>query len=458
MRVLLINPEWIRKKGSIWKGVAGAMPPLGLAYIGAYLEKEGVQVSIIDMQVEYDTPENILKSLNYKPDFVGISAVTTTYNDGLVIAGLCRKIFPSARIIFGGVHPTFSPEEVLSHDEADYVIRGEGEETLLKLVKGEKEENIKGLSYKNEGRIIHNPDCDLIKDLDALPVPAYHMLRVERYVPSLGAYKRLPGISMITSRGCPGKCKYCFGSYLGNRIRFHSYEYMLKTVRMLKKDYGIKEIAFYDDTFTAFKNNLKLFCEGLINEKLDITWVCFARVDFIDAELLALMKKAGCHQVLYGVESGNQEILKALGKSTTLERVEEAVRMTKKAGIECRTSFMLGNPGDTEETLQQTIDFSIKLDADLAMYNITTPFPGTEMYKWAQDNGYLMTNDWSKYDFSTAVMNLPTVSPEKIEEYYHRAHRLFYGRPKYLIKRVLKIRTIDDVIMAFKAVIAIWFK
>ena len=238
----------------------------------------------------------------------------------------------------------------------------------------------------------------------------------------------------------------------------HSASYMIEEVKMLIKNYGIREIAFYDDTFTAIKRNVHEFCERIINEKIDITWVAFARVDFIDEKTLDLMKRAGCHQVLFGIESGNEEILRNIGKNPSLEKVKQAVLMTKKAGIECRTSFMLGNPGETEETLKQTIDYSIALDADLAMYNVTTPFPGTKMFQWAQEHGYLTTKDWTKYDFSTAVMELPSVSAATVEKYYAMAHKAFYGRPSYMVKRLLRIRSIDDIIMAFKAVIAIWFK
>jgi anaerobic magnesium-protoporphyrin IX monomethyl ester cyclase len=434
------------------------MPPLGLAYLAAYLENKGVTAKIIDMQVEHEPFPEMAGKIDFAPDFIGVTATTTIIKDAMALVKTCKKYFPRAKIVMGGVHPTFTPDEILQDQDVDYVIRGEGEESLYRLVSGAAETGIGGLSYRKDGVITHNPDSELIKNLDTLPMPAYHLLRVERYQPSLGSYKRLPAISMITSRGCPGKCTYCFGSYLGGRIRMHSAAYMIEEVKMLVKNYGIREIAFYDDTFTAIKRNVHEFCERIISEKIDITWVAFARVDFIDGETLALMKRAGCHQVLFGIETGNEEILRNIGKVPSLEKAKLAVRMTKKAGIECRTSFMLGNPGETEATLKQTIDYSIALDPDLAMYNVTTPFPGTKMYKWAKENGYLKTEDWSRYDFSTAVMELPTVSGATVEKYYAMAHKAFYGRPGYMLKRLLSIRSIDDIIMAFKAVIAIWFK
>ena len=458
MDAILVNPEWIRKKGSIWKGVAGAMPPLGPAYIASYAEKHGYETAIIDMQVEFEPYEEILKKTGYKPRFVGISATTTTYAEAKRLAGLSRKMLPESKIVMGGVHPTFKADEAFSNPDVDFVIRGEGEETFRLLLSGEKPGSIPGLSYKSEGVITHNPEPPLIKNLDDLPFPAYHMLKMKRYVPSLGSYKRLPSISMITSRGCPGKCTYCFGAYLGGKIRVNSPAYVIEEIKMLQKRYGIREVSFYDDTFTAFKHNVREFCERLIKEKIDLTWVCFARVDFIDEDMLKLMKKAGCHQLLYGVESGDQEILKSLGKTTPLEKAKEAVMMTKKAGIECRTSFMLGSPGETEEHLKKTIKFSIELDADLAMYNVTTPFPGTKMYEQAKANGWLSHEEWDKYDFSTAVMELPGLSAETVDRYYAAAHKAFYGRPKYLLKRLLSIKSFEDIKIGFKAVKAIWGK
>jgi len=456
--ILLINPAWIRKKGSIWKGVAGAMPPLGLAYIASFLEKNGFRAAIVDMQVEHRPFEEVVKRLNIEPALIGITAVTTTYNDGIEIAELCRKIFGKAKIVMGGVHPTHTPDEVLKHEFVDYVVRGEGEIPFLKLALEEKKEDILGVSYKKDGKFIHNPQAEHIQNLDLLPFPAYHLLKVERYLPSLGSYRRLPAISMINSRGCPGTCTYCFGAYLGKKIRSHSPRYMADEIKMLKSKYGIKEVAFYDDTFTVYKKKVIEFCNILIKEKIDITWVCFARVDFIDSEMLQIMKKAGLHQILYGVESGNQEILRNIGKRTPLSRVREVINMTKETGVECRISLMLGNPGETRKTLEQTINFSVELDPDLAMYNITTPFPGTKLYEWADKYGYLKTKDWKKYDFATAVMELPTISSFEVEKYYARAHKKFYGRFGYMLKRLLKIRSLNDIIVALKAVLAIWFK
>jgi radical SAM superfamily enzyme YgiQ (UPF0313 family) len=444
------------REGNIWKKISGAMPPLGLAYIASYLEKNNIKVRIIDAIAEKLDLAALLETVADIPRFIGITATTMTVKSALENAASCRIKFPQAIIVLGGVHPTLMPEDVLVNTQVDFIIRGEGEESFLKLINGMDKDNIPGLSYRKDGKYVHNPYGELIKDLDTLPFPAYHLLPIANYKAALGSYKRLPVISMISTRGCPGKCTFCLGSYLGGHVRMHSVRYLIDEIKMLQRDFGIKEISFYDDTFTTYKHKVQEFCRQIIEEKIDLTWVCFARVDFIDGETLMLMKKAGCHQIMYGIESGNEQILKNIKKMTSMDKAKEMVALTKKIGIECRTAFMLGNPGETEETMQQTLDFAKKLDPDIALFNITTPYPGTEMYAWADKNNYLKTKDWSLYDLSNAVMELPSVSSKKVEEFYKKAHKEFYGRPIYLIRKLFKIRSFSELKTAIKGALAVF--
>ncbi|MHB8091607.1 MAG: B12-binding domain-containing radical SAM protein [Syntrophales bacterium] len=456
MEILLINPYLFSREGNIWTSIQGAMPPLGLAYIASYLESKGINSEILDMNIEPGSAAEQVARIKGSPDIIGITSMTSAIMNAYDIGRECRKKFPQAKIIFGGVHPTVLPEEVLSHEFVDYVFRGEGEDSFYRFLKGQDIETIPGLSYKTKGLCVHNPDSVLIEDLDTLPVPAYKKLKIEKYVPTLGAYKRLPAISMLASRGCPGKCTYCFGSFLGGKVRMHSVDYLIREIQMLVSNYGIKEILFYDDTFTVYRNKVMELCSKIIENKIDITWVCFSRVDTIDEATLIAMKKAGCHQIMYGIESGSAEILKNINKKIDRAKALNAVKMTKKTGIECRTTFMLGNPGETEQTIKETMKFAFELDPDIALFNITTPFPGTRMFTWAKENGYLKSEDWSKYDFSNMVMELPTISREKIAEYYRKVFRMFYWRPSYLLKRLLMLRSFNDIKMAFKAFIVIF--
>jgi radical SAM superfamily enzyme YgiQ (UPF0313 family) len=456
MDVILINPYQTARKENIWTKIQGAMPPLGLAYIASYLESKGIDSTIYDMNVEPGDAAAQVSRISGSPDIIGITSMTSAVMNGFAIAQQCRLKFPKAKIVFGGVHPTVLPEDVLSREYVDYVVRGEGEESFYKFLKGDDIKTISGFSYRENGKIIHNPDSVLIHDLDMLPVPAYKKLPITKYVPTMGSYKRLPAISMLATRGCPGKCTYCFGSFLGGKVRMHSVDYLIGEIEMLQREYGIREILFYDDTFTTYRNKVKDFCLKIIEKKIDVSWVCFSRVDTIDEEILRLMKKAGCHQIMYGIESGSEEILKNINKKINLAKAMEAVKITKKVGIECRATFMLGNPGETEATILKTIKFAKEVDPDIALFNVTTPFPGTQMFAWAKQNGYLTSEDWAKYDFSNMLMRLPTISPERIEYYYKKVFRMFYWRPSYLFKRLLMLRSWNDIKTAFKALFAVF--
>ncbi len=444
--VILINPPWIKKEGNIWKKISSCMPPLGLACIASFLEKHNVKVVIVDAQAEQMSPQDIIQRIKkLSPLFVGITATTSIIDSAFEVAKSCREFLPEAKIIMGGVHPTVMTEQVLENPNIDLIVRGEGELAFLELVQGKDIKSIKGLSYKEGGKVHHNEKAAIIEDLDSLPFPAYHLLPMHEYHPALGGYKRLPAISMVTTRGCPGRCTFCYGSMLGGKLRHRSAENIIEEIKLLKAAYGIKEICFYDDTFTVFKNNVRQFCQLLIKEKLNLSWSCFSRVDSIDEEILRLLKKSGCHQIMYGIESADEQILKNINKRVSLEQANKVIAMTKKARIEVRAAFMFGNPGETEETMQSTVRYAIKSNPDVVVFNIATPYPGTEMFRWAKEKGYLKTFDWAKYDLATAVMELPTVSSATVEKYYKNAYKQFYFRPAYIIKRMFRIRSLLDL-------------
>ncbi|MFH1541154.1 MAG: radical SAM protein [Elusimicrobiota bacterium] len=461
MNILFINPPWITK-GGIWQNVASCMPPFGLASIAAYLEKSDVNVEIIDadaLKLTYKEVYQLL--LNYFakqksiPEYIGITSSTPTISSALIVSKIAKDIFPDTKIVLGGVHPSVMAEDILKNESVDFIVRGEGEETFRELIAGVDKKKITGLSYKEDKNIIHNSARAVIKDINILPFPAYHLLPMEKYFPARGSYKKLPAVGMMTTRGCPGRCTFCFGSYLGQQVRNRSSEKIFEEMFLLQNKYGIKEISFYDDVFTTKKENVRDLCRKIINEKMNIFWSCFARVDFVDEELLGVMKEAGCHQIMYGIESSDEQILKNIHKKISLEKVENAIKITKKTGIHIRVAFMLGNPGETKETMQKTIDYAIKLAPDVAIFNITTPYPGSEMFKWAKDNGILTTENWDEYDLSKPVMNLPTVKAEEITKYYNWAYKKFYWRWKYLLKRVFKTRNFSDIKIGFLTLSAI---
>lgn len=448
MDTLLINPPWTRKGGNIWKSIASIMPPHGLAVIAACLREAGCHVKILDthaMKVAMEDLENHLRK-NYKesPKFIGLTGSTLNISYTYETAQICREVYPNAKIVLGGVHATEKPEEAINHNFVDFVIRGEGEFAFVELVSGKKLSEINGLTYKENGRIIHNPERELIKDLDVLPMAAYDLLPIDRYFPAVGSYRNLPAISMVTSRGCPGKCTFCYQPF-GSLIRQRSPKKIFEEVQYLVKNYGIREICFYDDNFTTLKPRIREFCQMLIDNKVKITWSCFSRVDWADLNLLKIMKQAGCHQIMYGIESGDQQILDNIGKYTSPDKIRKAIQWTKESKIDVRAAFIFGNPGETEETMKKTIDFAIELDPEVAIFNVVVPNPGTKMYDWAVKNGILKTEEWKEYDLMKPVMTLANLSSEKVQEYYRLAYRKFYMRPSYVLKRILHIRHLSDV-------------
>jgi len=449
--VLLINPPWLRASGNIWRQIGSCSPPFGLGLLAAVLEREGVGVSVLDcnaLRVGIDQLAGRLPAA--APRFVGITATTAMIENALLCADVVRARYPEAKVVVGGVHPTVMPEDTLASPSVDYIVMGEGEDTVVELVRGTDPSVIKGLGYKRDGMAVINPPRETVQDLDALPVMAYHLLPMDRYYSALGSYKRHPNIGMIVSRGCPGRCTFCKGDVFGRSLRMRSPGSIMGEIDLLSSRYGIKEISFYDDTFTAFKKNVRELCGMLMERRERLSWSCFSRVNTVDEDLLGLMKAAGCHQVMYGVESADEQILKNINKKIDLATVDKAVSMTKKAGIDIRLAFMLGSPGETEETMRRTVDYALRLDPDYAVFNITTPYPGTEMFDWADNNGCLTTKRWSDYDLSKPVMELPTVSSKVVVEQYRAAYKRFYMRPRYVIRRLGKIRNFNDLALNLK--------
>jgi len=442
-KVLLINPPWvIGEDKNLWKGIASCWPSLGLAYIAAVLEQAGHEVKYLDCSAEELTVSETKKRLaGYKEkfDFIGLTATTPLINNALAIAAGAKNIWPEAKIVFGGVHPSVMPAETMSSPVVDFVAIDEGEQTMLELANGKNPAEILGLAYKQNGQTIINAQRPLIANLDEIPPPAYHLLPMDKYYPAVGSYKRLPVMIMFATRGCPGRCTFCYRTFRGI-VRKRSARNIIDEIKILQRDYGIKEVAFYDDTFTLFKDVVEEFCDIIIKEKIDITWSCFTRVDHINDELLRSMKKSGCHLILFGVESADEQILKNINKRISLDQVVAAVRAARKIGIETRASFMIGNQGETEETIKKTIDFAVKLDPDEVQFNIATAYPGTELFNWAKDGGYIKSFDWDDYSMSNVVLEIPGLTRDKLQYYYELAHRKFYFRPKIILRRLSNIR------------------
>ncbi len=442
-RVLLIDPPYLGDNIHWWDRVGSHMPGLGLPTLAAWLERRGHDVAIVDGHAEglsLARPQRQLAKLGH-PDWIGITAMTPVVPQALALARSCRRLFPGVPIVMGGAHATVLPDDLLAHSEVDCVARGEGERILEALVAGEPWDGIPGLSWRSEGRVVHNPDRSLLEDLDQLPSPAWHLLPMRRYRPGLGTYRQLPAMSLMTGRGCPNRCTYCFNIF-GRRVRRQSPERVVEEMARLERDHGVRQIQFYDDTFTLQRSWLEAFCEGLVRRLPKVTWTCYGRVDRVDAESLGLMAHAGCHQICFGVESGDPEVLGTIDKRIGPDQVRRAVDLTRRSGIEPRGTFMFGNQGETEASMQRTLDLALDLDLDVALFSVATAYPGTAFHRWAQAGGHLVTRDWSRYDRNATTVRLPTVAPEKVWDFHTRAYRRFYLRPGFIARRGLRLRNL----------------
>jgi len=442
-KVLLVNPPWvIGEDRNLWKGVASCWPSLGLGYIAAVLERANHEVFYLDCSAEHLTvgdTEKILKTYS-DLDFIGITATTPLINNAFSIAQQAKTYFKNIKVVLGGVHPSVMPAEVMANEYVDFVVIDEGEQTMFELANGKNPADILGLCYKKDGNFARNLPRPLLSDLNEIPPPAYHLMPMDKYFPAVGSYKRLPAMMLFATRGCPGRCTFCYRTFLGV-VRKRSARNIVDEIKILQKNYGIKEVAFYDDTFTLFKDVVNEFCDIVEREKIDITWSCFTRVDHVNEILLKRMKVAGCHLILFGVESADEQILLNINKLISLDQVQDVVKMARKIGIETRVSFMFGNQGETEKTIEKTIDFAIKLDPDEAQFNIATAYPGTELYAWAKQKGYIKSFNWDDYSMSNVVLEVPGLDSKKLQYYYELAHRKFYFRPKIILRRLLHIRT-----------------
>lgn len=379
MKIALISPNWEDQN---------PYPPLGLAYLGAVLEKAGLTVNIFDLTLEHDKPfEKMLEEIVISsPDIIGLSAMSHNYVNALEIAKFLKKN-TNATIVFGGPHPTIMPEEVLQNEFIDFVVLGEGEETFLKMcqcLQVKKFDGIDGLCYKNNGKIVIQPKKHFIKDLDKLPFPARHLLKLDSYTLLDDYGNRM--VTLISSRGCPFGCTFCYKGLFGRTYRQRSAENIIKEIKTIIEKFNYKSFYFIDDLFTLNLKRVEELTLAIKKEDLNIRWQCLARVNNATLQMFKLMKESGCYKVHFGIESGNQQILNRVKKEITLEQVRQAVLYCKEAGIKTKGYFMLGLPGDTVKTMQDTINFANELELDEVMFSITTPFPGTQLWESIDKN------------------------------------------------------------------------
>jgi anaerobic magnesium-protoporphyrin IX monomethyl ester cyclase len=460
--ICLVNaPYFLEERYGKLASVGATLPNLGLLMLGAVLRKAGHRVRIVDASAQgLGYEQTIEETDRFQPDIIALTAVTPSIIKTVKLASMMKEARPSVSIVIGGPHFTAVPEQTLLDCRVfDYGAVGEGEDTVVDLVEalagGRKPFNVPGLAWRENGKVIFSQPRSPIKDLDALPFPAWDLLDgfPSLYRPALFKYKKLPSTHIISARGCPNKCIFCDTSVFSRQIRFHSPEYVLEMVGYLVKDFGIKEIIFEDDQFLINKKRVAQICEGLLKTNHAISWCCSGRVTSVnDLPLLKLMKRSGCWQISYGIESGNQKILDFAKKGITIDQIERAIRLTRRAGILSKGYFIFGLPHETEQTMKNTIHFAKHLPLnDMSVFTLT-PFPGSEMYAIAEQFGTI-EKDFEKMNLLDVVYVPNGLSKEKLLYYQKRFMKEFYLRPRiignYIGRLVINPSNIPSMFKAF---------
>ncbi|HLD11224.1 MAG TPA: radical SAM protein [Candidatus Nanoarchaeia archaeon] len=427
----------------------GYLPPLGLAYLGTVLEENNHSVKILDLQVNNLSLDEICEFVKeFKPDVVGISVLVNIYNKGIEIAKHLKDKL-GVKIIIGGPHASCIPQKILKeNDFVDFVIVGEGEYSFLELINSSFNKDIKGVYSRENGNLIFAGLREIIEDLDQIPIPRRDFFEMEKYIPLPNQYNILPITNMITGRGCGyGKCTFCFeAGRLGHKYRRISPQRAIEEIKYLIKEYKIKEISFWDDEFVIGNKWVNEFCDLLKSENIEIRWSCYARVNYVNQEILKKMASSGCWNIFYGLESGNQELLDKINKNITLEQSRNAVRWAQEAGIQVRGSFMLALPGETLEMANKTIDFALDLDLDYVQFLFTTPYPGTKLYDQCKEEGKIINENLNDYSvFKVVFLPKGYNSVDELIRIQKEAYRKFYFRPKYIIKHIKRVKNFNDI-------------
>ncbi len=411
MRVLLINPYYpISETPS---------PPLGLAYLASALTAAGTEVKILDLVV-FPYSQSRLQTMmeDFKPQVAGITAVTMTFDNAIKVIEDIKGIDPDILTVMGGPHVSFCARETLqAFPKLDVIVLGEGERTIVELIRSSNDGRgwaaIDGIAYRNGAEICLTAKRDPIENLDELQLPDRHLLPLGRYR-ALG----MP-ISLTTSRGCPYKCIFCVGrKMVGGKVRYRSAGNIVDELEYLST-LNFHQINIADDLFTANKNHCNAVCDEIIKRGLQLRWTSFARVDTVSDAVLKKMKAAGCRAVSFGIESANPQILKTIRKGITLKQVEDAVHMCTRAEIMPFASFILGLPGESPQTIKETIEFANRLKKRGLSYgfHLLAPFPGTEVRESSERYGInILTNDWSQYHANRAIVETPSVDYKMLDD------------------------------------------
>lgn len=432
MKIALVNPSFVGIKGH-----GGSSIPLNLCYLASYV-REGNQVKVFDAGVmNWTHPQTVVELMKFSPDVIGITTTTPVFDEVIELTKQIKLSMPSVTVVAGGPHVSALPIESMREARIDKVVVGEGEMSFEDVVSGKFTPRI----WRRE----------LINNLDELPFPARDLVDNSLYSPP--PTKRVSeGIHTLlsTSRGCPFNCGFCATQTIwGRQTRYRTIKSVMDEIDECKWKYQITSFGFTDELFTADKTRVEEFCEVLLSKEYKISWVCSARAQGLGLDLLKLMKRAGCVEISFGIESGDQFILNLIDKRLRLDEAQTVIRRAQSIGITTHASYMFGYIGETVHTIKKTINLARKLNTDYAAFFIASPLPGTRFYSTCKEMEYLKPNSkWSDYSplsNNQSVVELPTISSKEVRKWHRWAIRSYYLNLHYIWKCIRKINNWNDV-------------
>ena len=459
-KVFLIHPyvPMELQYGSKYRWAGAVLPPLGILYVAAVLEKAGHTVEVLDANALQTAAADVVKRVSAAaPDVVGMTGTSLSFGENLVIARLLKEVKPDLPIVLGGVHAQGSPDVAVSYGCFDYVVPNEGEQTMLDLVNAvadgrDPKTCVEGLYYlDNDNKPQSTGAGHLVDDLDTLPFPARHLLPdMGLYHQKSFGYRLRPHTTMFTQRGCPYRCTFCssskqFREVFNKKIRVHSIDYVKEELAHLQKNWGIKEIYFADDTFNLRKKRVHEFCDMLIENFPDLKWSCNFEANICDEDLLRHMREAGCWLIQIGVETGNADVMKVIDKGITLDQVRYTTDMAARHGFAIKTSFILGNPTETPETVEETIRFAQSLPVHYVTFSMMAPLPGTYFWNTADKYGVFDRTAYDKFSMASAAFVPNGLTADYLRKKQQEAHRRVYLRLDMVRRHMKMIRSAEDV-------------
>jgi len=463
MRIAFVNPPVTREERYGSLAAAGSYaPPLALCSLAAVTRRAGYDTIIVDAPVEGLNHEQTSRRIeDHKADMVGITSVTSTFRSAARLAQMIKESSPGTTVVAGGVHVSALTEKVLTETQGiDVAVIGEGEETILELLAFLKSkqplEKVSGIAFRNGGGVVETASRPLIRDLDTLPFPAWDMLPnfPSAYNVQAQSVAHSPSTSVCSSRGCTGRCTFCDRRIFGRDLRANSVGYVISMIKQLRDQFGIRCIQFEDDNLMVFRKRLFEFCDEMQKNKINMTWSCQARVDMVMPDSLQRMKEAGCWMILYGVESGSQRILDLMGKGITIPKIERAIELTHRAGIECKGFFITGFLGEDEQSLRETYQFVKRCKLDDISNHYYCPFPGSEAFARAPEYGKIV-GDYMDMTYYRPVFIPEGLTAEDLIRHTKACYRSFYMRPRVILSYLKRARSFSDFAIYAKGAAAL---